>query len=227
VTKPQKFFRLLWRINAVLILIAMGAIAFGAIVLIVQETAHRARTNRDTAAPSAIGADDSELNLQMGRTSLVPGTGVLRTDLTLRRESDKFSSGGGSETRNILFIDPNEKKGRWLLPDNKHILGEISDITERSTDAECESGRPIATAVVVKDSNDSETTGKGKLLLFDPTGKKVIEVANDVSEIHLASLTGNEVVILYERNSRLVRTAFSRDSLVKQTELEIDLPKIK
>ena len=67
----------------------------------------------------------------------------------------------------------------------------------------------------------------GKLLLFDPSGKKVVEVANDVRVIHLTSLSGGELTILYERNRRLVLAAFDPGSLAKRGEQEIDIPQLK
>ena len=67
----------------------------------------------------------------------------------------------------------------------------------------------------------------GKLLLFAPPGKKVVEVANNVREMHLASLSGGELTILYERDRRLVLAAFDPESLAKRREQEIDVPQTK
>ena len=221
-SKPQRFFRFLWRINAVLILIATGAVVIGAAAIVVQET-RRTVASKEKAAPLSPVADQStDRNLHLGRSWLVHGTGILRTDLVLTGDSDKFSSGGGSETRNILFIDPDQKTGRWLLPDNKHAIGETSDVT---VPHESEEQRTIASAAVVRPAEEPSATGN--LILFDPAGKKVVEISKGVTEIHVASLSGNDIVLLYERNSHLVRASFDRESLEKHTETEIEVPKVK
>ncbi len=46
-------------------------------------------------------------------------------------------------------------------------------------------------------------------------------------EIHLASLSGGELIILYERDRRLVLATFDPGSLAKRREQEIDVPQLK
>jgi len=119
--KSQKLFRYLWRINAVLILVAAGSIVFGVAVLVAGEfDARRARSREAEAGIPVAAVADANAHLLLGRASVVKGTNVMRADLSLDRGGKEFSSGGYSETRNILFIDPDQKEGRWLLPDNDH-----------------------------------------------------------------------------------------------------------
>lgn len=222
--KSQRFFRYLWRINAVLILVAAGSIIVGIAVLLAGEFGATTARNREAEAgiPVAAAADTGHLSL--GRASLVPGTDVMRADLSLDRAAKGFSGGGYSETRNILFIDPAQKDGRWLLPDNDHIVTDTSDIIE---DADHNAKRLIATAVLVKAAIGSPETAGGTLLLFDASGSKVIEVASEVRELHLASLSGSQLTVLFERNRRLVVATFDPGSLAKRTEREINVPQPK
>ena len=67
----------------------------------------------------------------------------------------------------------------------------------------------------------------GKLLLFDPSGRTIVEVANNVRNIHPTSLSGGDLTILYERNRRMVLAAFDPGSLAKRGEQEIDVPQPK
>jgi hypothetical protein len=85
----------------------------------------------------------------------------MRADLFLDRGGKGFSSGGYSETRNILFIEPDQKEAHWLLPDNDHILSDNSDITE-GTDRS--SKRLIATAVEAA-KRVAEVSAQARLLL--------------------------------------------------------------
>jgi len=224
-TKSQKLFRYLWRIDAVLILVAAGAIVFGVAVLVAGELGTRTARSREAEAGIPVApVADSNAHLSLGRASVVEGTNVMRADLSLDRGGKGFSSGGYSETRNILFIDPDQKEGRWLLPDNNHVVTESSDITDG---ADRSAKRLIATAVLVKSATSSSETVGGRLLLFDAPGRKIIEVASDVRELHLTSLSGSQLTILFERNRHLVVATFDPGSLAKRNEQEINVPQPK
>jgi hypothetical protein len=221
--KAQRFFRYLWRVDAVLILLATGAIALGVGALLFEELGGRAATRRNAEAGVPVAAEP-RLDLILGRAEAIHGSAVLRADLTVSGEGKGFSSGGYSETRNILFIDPTQKSAYWLLPDNDHVIGERSDVKDEK-DPTLE--RIVATAALVKPRTDQSESANGRLLLFDASGKKVVEVANEVRDLHIATLDGEEVTLLYERNRRLVSAVFDSSSLSKKREQEIDVPQLK
>jgi hypothetical protein len=166
---------------------------------------------------------DSKERLSLGHAELIPGSTVLRADLFVGHDTG-FSSGKGFEIRNILFIDPSDKAARWLLPDHDHVVAQTTDITD---DKELRSKRTIATAVFVKAREDERATASGQLLLVDGMGRKIVEVANDVRDIHIATLDAGEVIVLFERNRRLVLATFDPTSIVKKREQEIELPQLK
>jgi hypothetical protein len=224
VSKSQKFFRYLWRIDAVVIFLAAGAIAIGVGSLVIGEFGPRMARYREAEVGIPVAAD-SNVHLTLGRMSVVSGTNVMRADLSTDRGGKGFSSGGYSKTRNILFIEPDQKEGRWLLPDNDHVISDNSDITTEGT--ERNSKRLIATAVLVKSSTDSPENSAGRLLLFDATGRKIIDVASNVRELHLTSLTGGDLTIVFERNRRLVLATFDPGLLAKRGEQEISVPQLK
>jgi len=220
--KVQKLFRYLWRINAILILMAAGAITFGVGVLIFQEFGWRAnaRRNAETGVQVAV---EPKVDLILGHAEPIPGSVILRAELTVSRGSVKFNSGGYSETRNILFIDPTQKAAHWLVPDNDHVIAEHSDINE--TDSQ--RGKLIATAMLVKPRSDQEELVAGRLLLVDPTGTNIVEVSSDVRDLQVATHRGDELTLLYERNRHLISVVFDSASLVKKKEQEIDVPQLK
>jgi hypothetical protein len=226
VKNAQRFFRYIWRVNAVIILLAAGTIMVGVAALLVAEFGDRTARNRAAESGIPVQAADSRAPLVLGRVSMVGGTEVMRADLFLNRKGLEFSSGGGGygENRNILFIEPAHKAGHWLLPDNDHVIGDSYDVVD---DTDRKAKRVIATAVLVKPPTGPPEITSGKLLLFDPPGRKVVEVANNVRDIHLVSLSSGEVTILYERDRRLVLSAFDPGSLDKRREQEIDVPQLK
>ncbi|SRR5579871_327680 len=116
-SKFQKLFRYLWRINAVLILVAAGSIVFGVAGLIAGEVGARTAGRREAEAGIPVApAADSNAHLSLRRASVVEGTNFMRADLSLDHAGKGFSSGGYSETRNILFISPLKMKDVGCFP---------------------------------------------------------------------------------------------------------------
>lgn len=220
-SKPTRLFRYIWRIDAILILIAGALITIGATALIIPEI-RRSAPQKDSLVTNTGPDDASSLQLQLGHAEVVPGTAVLRAELQTEKEGKGFSSGGYSETRNILFIDPDKKEGRWLLPDNEHVIEDSTEVLEKSSGS---ASQIVATAAVVRAAGDSSKPGR--ILLFDATGKKVVEVAKDATDLRLATLTGDYVLVLFERNHRLVRANFDPVSLAPKDQQEINIPKLK
>jgi hypothetical protein len=224
-TKAQKLFRRLWRINAVLILLGAGVIIVGIGSLLISELGWNTVRRREARAAVPVGgAADSSLALQLGRVSVVPGTNVMRADLFLGQGLGGFSSKGYFETRNILFIESDQKEARWLLPDNNHVINDTSEIND---DPNPKAKRTIATAALVKSPGDGPEAGTGRLLLFDPSGRKVVEVATNVRALLLTQLSNGSLTILFERNRRLVTATFEPELLGERNEHEIDVPQLK
>jgi len=225
VSKSQKVFRYLWRINAVLILVAAGAITFGVGTLLVgQFGASSARTREAESGPLASGGT-SDPRLFLGQASVVPGSSFMRADLLLHHDGGGFSSGGYTETRNVLFIDPGEKDPRWLLPDDKQVIVESSDVV--ANEDQSEPKRTVATVALVKASGGDRQTAKGRLLMFGPSGRPIVEVADGVRALHVAALSGEQITVLYERDRQLLVASFAAASLSKQREQVMTVPPLK
>lgn len=219
----QRFFRYVWRIDAILILVAAGIAVFGLAGLLVEEFSIRT-ANRHDAQTGVQVAADPPAGLILGHAESVSGSSVLRADLSVRGGEGKFSSGGYSETRNILFIDPDQKNARWLLPDNQHVIGQRSDIKDDLGEAK---EKLLATAALIEAESSQTAPSTNRLVLFDASGKNLVEVASEVSDLQLATLSGKEIVLLYERNRHLVRSTFDASSLVKRSEQQIEVPQLK
>lgn len=146
----------------------------------------------------------------------------MRADLLLHHEGGGFSSGGYAETRNILFIDPGQKHASWLLPDDKHVIVESSDVA--TAEEEGKPKRTVATVALVKAGDADRQTGKGQLLLFGPSGAQIVQVSDGVRALHVAALTGDQITVLYERDRQLVVALFAAASFAKQQEQTMPVP---
>jgi hypothetical protein len=111
-----------------------------------------------------------------------------------------------------------------LLADNDHIIAERSDV-KNSNDRMKQ--LIVATAVLVKPRSAQPERANGRLLLFSADGKKIVEVANDVRELQVATLDSQDITLLYERQRALVLTSFDSSSLAKKREHGIAVPQLK
>ena len=223
--KSAKFFRWVWRVDAVLILVAAGAIVFGVGTLLVGELGARSAWRHEATAGPAVAGSDGEEGLVLGRASVVEGTNTMRADLVVYRSGAGFSSGGYTETRNLLFITPGEVAARWLLPDHDHVISETQDVVHHEDQAKA--SRTVATAILVKKRGPALETVGGRLILFNPSGTNVVEIADGVRTMHAATLSGGELAVLFERDRRLSLATFDPQSLAKHHEQQMDIPELK
>ncbi len=222
-TTWKKAFRYLWRVNAILILVAAGAVTFGVVAYLVSEVAGRAAVRREAEAAPPVSGAKADFRTSLSQPSFVAGTAVMRAHLYRLNGGGAFSS-GSSEIRNILFIQPGEKAARWLLGDDQHVI-ETTDLAEG--DDYSRARRTVATAVLVRPAEGDGDVAGGKVLLVDPPGKRIVDAANGVRKIQMATLRSDEITLLYERDRRLVLATFDAGTFARRGEQEIEVPLLK
>jgi hypothetical protein len=226
-SRSQRFFRVLWRINAVLILVAAAGVSFAVISLLVSELRWGSAHQRAVDAAPDMGESETGERLYLGQVSPVPGTDVLRGELRVHRGSAGFSSGSGvySEVRNLLFVRSGATVGRWLLSDNDHVIVEQEDVIPETEDGE--DRVPIGMVALVKPSGSDDEVAEGDLLLLDPSGDRVQTVSSGVRALHAAALQDGRLVLLFERQRRYVVAVFEPKTLAKVEEHPLEVPEVK
>lgn len=227
-SKAQKVFRNIWRVNAVLILVAAAGVAVAVLTVAWSGFGGSAATDRAFEAAPPLGGADTAGRMLLGSVSLIPGTSTLRGELIARRSGAGFGSGSSdyAEIRNLLFMDRQSDVGRWLLPDDDHVITRHQDIAPEADDAR--RGRPVATTALVKASSGDMEVTEGTLLLFDPSGRNVQTVAEGVRVLHSAALDAEgRIALLFERRRRYVIASFDGTTLKKQEEHEITVPDLQ
>ena len=221
-TKTNKLFRLIWRVNAILILVATAAVALGAAAIVWMES-----TANTTTSPPVVGVQDSGKRLSLSQMTHVAGSNVIRQELVERDASAAFSSSGGyGQTRNFLFVDTKAGAARWLLPDDDHVVTEHSDVETRRQARE--PALVVGTFALVKESGPDVEASGGKLLLFDPTGLNVHEVSAGVRDLQAATIDQDGMLaVLFERDRKYVLAFFDPVSLEKKHEQELGVPVLK
>ena len=85
----------------------------------------------------------------------------------------------------------------------------------------------MATVVLVKKRGSALEAADGRLLLFNPSGKNVVEIADGVRTMHAATLLHGDVTVLFERQRRLFLVTFDPGSLAKRREQQLEVPQLK
>jgi hypothetical protein len=71
------------------------------------------------------------------------------------------------------------------------------------------------------------TQDEGALLLFDPAGRNIQAVAQQVREIQGVAVDSDEIAVMYQRQGRYVMARFRRSTLAKITETQVSFPVLK
>jgi hypothetical protein len=199
----RNFFRVLWRINAVLIFCA----AIWLIGKSVYDEFYRPyRYSGSTANAITVLRDEqgkvlTEEKWQYGVPEQVKGTTTVLVPLHLLRESKDGSSSRYS-MRNILFTDAALSVGQWLFADNQH------EILDRRVLEHADNGQALAILYIVTNAasatEEPVQDTKNSIYLSRPDGsdlKQVMEGMNRrLSEVVIDE---DQVVIYYIQNGQV------------------------
>jgi hypothetical protein len=216
----RRFFAVVWRANAVLILVtavlACAVLAYGAWQIYREAT----RTRQASGVMNVAEEQIDRSKVELGRFETIAGTDVLRAPLALQQVYG-FSSGSKETTavQNYLFYDPSDGSSRWLVPGSKGLFLSARELPER------EYTKPEkAVAVVVYELVEADTSGDGKLTegdaktiaISDPIGSRFTRVLTGVEDTNGTTLTkGGRVLVLYTALSSL-----------KAAEIDVDTHRI-
>ena len=203
--ESNRFFSVVWRINALVILLA-GLLAVGALVAIVVSmwpsggrSAHEANVAdqvavKDGAEPGDATPGDAEPtteHAEIGQFENVVGTTSLRAEVRVmgRGGSDYSSKGGDTSTRNYLYFDTATGSARWLMPDHKTEFLIARDFPDHSARA-AESNEPVRVTVyqlrtqAPRDGARADRRSRESLAVSDPDGRHFRVLAEGVDEVN-------------------------------------------
>jgi len=224
-----KFFRWVWRVDAVLILLVAAAALFGVITVLVSEARSSARQRQAAATAPPVVPNAEKKALRLGDLTHIEGTTVFRAELTSQRRGMEFSSSSGyaTETRNVLLIDLSDGSARWLLPSDKELVAFEIAVPEPSH-VDDASKPPVARVALIKPYSENPDNADGRLLLLDPIAAQIHEVATGVHAVDGAALTPNgHIAVLFESNRTYRLALFDHSSLAKISEREVNVPQLK
>lgn len=210
------FFRLLNRINAVLLLFLLLAglalVAFIFIEMNPPKTTGGVVVNETTEEPSV---DIPEPRLVLGAIRDIQGHNVQYVALETERSGGKFSSGySGGETRNILFLAGDEWVTRWLFPNHQNFVEDISVLQ----DSPCCDQKSKAVAILYE-TKPTDTNNNGmldrndlsQLSLSKPDGSNHSVIAENIERIlqHRVQDNGKTLLVLTQNGSTVSLAQYS------------------
>jgi hypothetical protein len=197
----RRFFGVLWRVNAVLILVT-GVLASAVLVFAIWELFKDA-TRREARNVLNVASEEIDTSTtRLGDFETVAGAHALRAPLNVE-QNYAFGSGSKETTsiQNYLFYDTADGTSRWLLPGHKGLLLVTHELSDRDY---TEPKKP--TVGFVYEIVDTDTTGDRKLTskdkkvvgLSDPAGRRFGRLLEGVDDVNGVVLNEKgRAVILY------------------------------
>lgn len=243
--RARRVFAVIWRINAVLLLIVgLGAAVIISFTIVNLAGVFRHERAADPVAEAIIPAGSEQI-ARLGNFNEVKGSRMLRASLNTDDGKDyaKFSSGGSASiTRNILFLDPDTGRAHWLMPGMDGIIVQGYSVWKahaETSDEELEDAPKLDDAprdaellasaylVINVDSNKDGRIDYGdvqKFALANPDGTRFQVVLDDVTELNRVALRPNgKIMVLYTADSKLRRAEFDPATFVAGEDKEITI----
>ena len=200
--QENKFFRFVWRFNAIVIM-ASGVFTLASLIFIFGGEISRNIKRQNT---SVVNVDrDAELKeeLKIDNYRRVKGTSYLIFPLKSKQSyrSSSYSSKSTSSSRNLLFVDSRTNKKQWLLPDNKSLIVSDRPIPDRAT--KDNPTQAILYTVVSEDTNQDQRLTRSDLLTIgigQPDGKKYQEIAGGIDTLlGYETIGSSQAMVIYQR----------------------------
>ncbi|EGJ35684.1 MULTISPECIES: hypothetical protein [Moorena] len=231
--EDNKFFRFVWRFNAIVImatgLLAIAVLAFAAIEIVKSTTRERQGINIVNVNDDSSSSQEWEL----GNLREVDGTTYLMVPLYSDQSyTQSYYSKSTRSTINYLFLDSETGKSKWIFANNDYLITSDSFISETNDRANnrVESKPVIA---VLYHLIKQDTNGDGRLTNNDMltiafthyNGNDYQEVVSGVDRfLGYKVLNANSLLILYQRDAIAYSAKVSLDNFALSNETE--LPKV-
>jgi hypothetical protein len=199
----SQFFKQVWRINGVIIMVA-GLLAIGVLMFATYQIFKETVRERGVSGIVNIEASaEVKEKWQLGYLSSIQGTPFVMIPLSSDQQySQSYYDKSASSIRNYLFINKHENQQHWLLSDNEHLIMK-ADVLSESTSSGQEAGLAILFTVITSDTNnDDRLTAKDlkTVAISQPGGQAYREVLQGIDRVVGYSLTGKEsLMVVYQR----------------------------
>lgn len=215
--QTRKLFTHIWRINAVLILLAgllaVGLLCVAGVSLISSLSRPR---HVDNVAATALG-EAKESSAELGSFETIIGSPVLRAPLTVRHSGPLGSGYESGTTRNYLYFDPTTRSTHWLCPSMEGVVLSSTALPADDYGAPKTNAVVAVHVIVSKDSNNDKrlTDDDSKQIAVsapDGTGYRVVVTQADRINKALM-LSPTRLLILYSMGNKLAAVEVNPSNL--------------
>jgi len=204
----RKLFALLWRINAVVILlVGLAAVAvLGVAAYVFFKDATRTRYV-DNVANTALD-DVRESTAELGSFEQIPGSTMLRAPITVHQS---YAMGPGykeaGSVRNYLYVEPTTRSAHWLRPSMNGLILSSTALPSAGRGERERDAVVYVHVTVEKDTNGDERLTESdakQIAVSAPDGKGYRVLVDKADRLNEATLLPDgQLLVLYSTGAKL------------------------
>jgi hypothetical protein len=222
--EENKFFKFIWRVNALVIFGAASGVLITLVCLAVTlayDAFFRDQNNYTGALSANItqsierenGEKEKMEELFFKNATPIAGTDYYRLTLETKRDYSHYKSIklNGNFTRNHLFLHNTNGQSHWLLPDNKSHILKVVGIKPYDDANKEHNSRYLGTdvdayvyGILSKDTNEDDvldSKDKRTLSISNKIGKNYTVLDENIDQVMSAqALKGRRLSILYKKD---------------------------
>jgi hypothetical protein len=199
------FFRLVWKINALIILLAglmaCGLIAYAGFINYRSESRRNETRIVNVASNANISAE-----WRLGYFNHVEGSEYLVAPAYSKQNYDVAfgsSSKEASAVRNYLFVNAVDKSSHWLVPSNNQLFLENEDVARMAEEQNGIAKWKMYKTVRADTNGDERLTESDKRTIgfSDAVGTNYVEVISDIDGILSTQIRDDDTVLVFYTSS--------------------------
>jgi hypothetical protein len=227
----NRFFRSIWRFNAMALAVALlaglGLAAYGLLQIFSFELRDRETTNLVNLSEGAADNQKVREDLSLGYPYRVAGTEYARIPL-LRAQSYTLGSVISKESNNneanYLFQNVRDGKNRWLLPTNKQLFVSGKVLSVKALDGSSVDSALLYVVVARDSDGDKKLTGSDISALYGsaPDGSNYRLLIDDIEKISgMDQASDDLVLVIYQKKSKTILESFDVRTLAQVMKSEL------
>lgn len=213
----NKYFKLIWRFNSIVIMLAglatIGGMLIGGIMIIFELT----RQDRYQTAVDVDHGEFEEEEFEFGYMYSMEQNPYVMIPLNSSDGYEgSYSSGKSYSAHNYLFINSETNEKRWLFESNQYLIADFDLLNSGRNETFEESYETVDTyettelkthgilyRVIKKDTDGDNLLTENDLITLGlslPTGENYKEVLGDIDDIIGHKFTGkNSLLVIYQK----------------------------
>lgn len=226
--RSNQFFRKVWRVNALVILIA-GVLGVGLLAFTTIYALREIFRDREVTAVVNTGEDQKIREvLSLAQATQIAGQPWLLVAVESDQKYDQsYYSKSAVAARNYAFVTASGPP-RWLYPHNRFLIVDASQLPAPDY-SEKQTATAVVSFLVVRADSDGDKrltpSDVATLVFTKPDGTESKAVIENVRKLVSQELMGEQVIVLYEGTSGYAKAVISSGDFSRVSIEAFELPK--